>query len=147
MNARKLGGTGGTESFVLVFDTGDDVTKELLAFAGTQSIDAASFSGIGAFERVTLGYFEFDKRDYKHIPVNEQVEVVSLVGNVARGDDGPKLHAHVVVGRQDGSALGGHLIEARVRPTLEIVLVETPAHLRRRSDPATGLALIDLKKG
>ena len=147
MNARKLGGTGGTESFVLVFDTGDDVTKELLAFARRQSIDAASFSGIGAFERVTLGYFELEKRDYKRIPVNEQVEVVSLVGNLARGDDGPKLHAHVVVGRQDGSALGGHLIEARVRPTLEIVLVETPAHLRRRSDPATGLALIDLKKG
>jgi len=147
MNARKLGGTGGTESFVLVFDTGDDVTKELLAFARTQAIDAASFSGIGAFERVTLGYFELDKRDYKHIPVNEQVEVVSLVGNIARGDDGPKLHAHVVVGKRDGSAFGGHLIDARVRPTLEIVLVETPAHLRRRSDPATGLALIDLKKG
>jgi len=75
MNARKLGGTGGTESFVLVFDTGDDVTKELLAFARRQSIDAASFSGIGAFERVTLGYFELEKRDYKRIPVNEQVEV------------------------------------------------------------------------
>jgi predicted DNA-binding protein with PD1-like motif len=147
MNARKVGGTGGTASFVLVFDTGDDVTKELLAFARARSIDAASLTGIGAFERVTLGYFELDKRDYKHIPVEEQVEVVSLVGNIACGDDGPKLHAHVVVGRQDGSALGGHLLEARVRPTLEIVLVETPAHLRRRSDPATGLALIDLRKG
>ena len=147
MNAQQLSAAGGATSFVLVFDTGDEVTKELLAFAREYRLDAASFTGIGAFQSVTLGYFEIEKRDYKRIPVNEQVEVVSLVGNVALGDHGPKLHAHVVVGRKDGSALGGHLIDARVRPTLEIVLVETPAHLRRRSDPATGLALIALEKG
>ena len=147
MNARKLSAAGGSDSFVLVFDTGDEVTKELLAFAREHDIDAASFTGIGAFQTVTLGYFELEKRDYKRIPIDEQVEVVSLVGNLARGDEGPKLHAHVVVGKRDGAAFGGHLIDARVRPTLEIVLVETPAHLRRRSDPATGLALIDLKKG
>jgi len=147
MRARTLSSGGGSDSFVLVFDTGDEVTKELLAFAREHELDAASFSGIGAFQQVTLGYFELEKREYKRIPVNEQVEVVSLIGNIARGDDGPKLHAHVVVGRSDGAAFGGHLIDARVRPTLEIVLVETPAHLRRRSDPATGLALIDLKKG
>jgi predicted DNA-binding protein with PD1-like motif len=146
VNARTLASVGGTTSFVLVFDTGDEVTKELLAFAHAQSIEAASFTGIGAFQSVTLGYFEIDKRAYKHIPINEQVEVVSLVGNIARGDEGPKLHAHVVVGTHDGSAFGGHLIDGRVRPTLEIVLVETPAYLRRRSDPATGLALIDLRK-
>ena len=146
MKARTLGSAAGTASFALVFDSGDEVTNELLAFARSHSIDAASFTGIGAFQQVTLGYFEMDKRDYKKIPVNEQVEVVSLVGNIAQGDDGPKLHAHVVVGKSDGVALGGHLIDARVRPTLEIVLVETPAHLRRRSDPATGLALIDLEK-
>jgi hypothetical protein len=147
MNARQISTANGTDSFVLVFDTGDEVTKELLAFAREHTIDAASFSGIGAFQNVTLGYFELQKRDYKRIPINEQVEVVSLVGNIACGDDGPKLHAHVVVGRSDGAAFGGHLIDARVRPTLEIVLVETPAHLRRRSDPATGLALIDLERG
>jgi predicted DNA-binding protein with PD1-like motif len=146
MNARTLSATNDTNSFILVFDTGDEVTRELLAFARERSIDAASFTGIGAFQQVTLGYFEIDKRDYKRIPVNEQVEVVSLVGNIACGDDGPKLHAHVVVGRCDGSALGGHLLDARVRPTLEIMLVESPAHLRRRSDPATGLALIDPRK-
>ena len=144
MHARTLDSSAGTTSFVLVFDTGDDVTGELLAFARTHAIEAASFTGIGAFQSVTLGYFEFEKRDYKHIPIDEQVEVVSFVGNIARGDNGPKLHAHVVVGKQNGAAFGGHLIEGRVRPTLEIVLVETPARLRRRSDPATGLALIDL---
>jgi predicted DNA-binding protein with PD1-like motif len=145
MNARTLSDAGGTQTFVLVFSTGDEVTKGLLEFARTHAIEAASFSGIGAFQNVTLGYFELQKRDYKHIAIGEQVEVLSLVGNLALGDDGPKLHAHVVVGKSDGTAHGGHLIDGRVRPTLEIVLVETPAHLRRRNDPATGLALIDLQ--
>jgi uncharacterized protein len=145
VKAQRLDGSGGSRTFVLVFKTGDEVTAPLLEFARAQEIDAASLTGIGAFERVTLGYFELQKRDYERIPIDEQVEVVSLVGNVARGDDGPKLHAHVVVGRKDGSAYGGHLLEAVVRPTLEIVLVETPAHLRRRMDPSTGLALIDLQ--
>jgi len=147
MNARTLSNASGIQTFVLVFNTGDEVTKELLAFSRSQRLDAASFTGIGAFQDVTLGYFDLQKRDYARIPIGEQVEVLSLVGNVVRGDDGPKLHAHVVVGKRDGSAHGGHLIAARVRPTLEIVLVETPAHLRRRSDPATGLALIDLQGG
>jgi len=144
MKARQVGDAHGTQTFVLVFDTGDAVTNDLLEFARKKKLHAASFTGIGAFERVTLGYFDLQKKDYARIPIDEQVEVVSLVGNIALGDDGPKLHAHVVVGKRDGTAHGGHLIDARVRPTLEIVLVETPAHLRRRSDPATGLALIDL---
>jgi len=147
MNARKISEAAGTQTFVLVFNTGDEVTKGLLEFARAQKLEAAALTGIGAFQSVTLGYFELQKRDYKRIAINEQVEVVSLVGNVAIGDEGPKLHAHVVVGKSDGTAHGGHLIEARVRPTLEIVLIETPAHLRRRSDPATGLALIDLQSG
>jgi len=146
VNARELSHAGGAKTFVLVLNTGDEVTKELLAFSSSRGIAAASFTGIGAFQRVTLGYFEPQKRDYLHIPITEQVEVLSLLGNLAIGDDGPKLHAHVVVGKRDGTAHGGHLIEAHVRPTLEVVLVETPAHLRRRSDPATGLALIDLKE-
>lgn len=85
------------------------------------------------------------RKDYERIPIGEQVEVVSLVGDVALGPDGaPKLHVHVVLAKRDGSAWGGHLIEARVQPTLEVMLVESPSHLQRRIDTATGLALIDL---
>ena len=133
------------KTYVLVFETGDEVSELLLSFAGEHSIDCAQLAGLGAFSRVVLGYFDWARKDYERIPVEEQVELLSLVGDIARGDDGsPKLHAHVVVGRRDGSAAGGHLIEAHVRPTLELVLVESPAHLRRRSDPETGLALISL---
>ena len=78
------------------------------------------------------------------MPSREQVEVLSLIGDVALKDDAPQVHAHVVVGRSDGTTLGGHLVEARVRPTLEVILVETPEHLRKEVDPETGLALIRL---
>jgi hypothetical protein len=95
-------------------------------------------------ESAVLGYFEWERKTYQHIPVNEQVEVLSLVGNIVLEQDLPKLHAHVVVGTRDGSTRGGHLIEAHVRPTLEVVIVESPTHLRRRHDAASGLALISL---
>ncbi len=75
------------------------------------------------------------------ITVNDKIECVSLIGDIALGKDGPKLHAHLVVGKRDGSVMGGHLLEAHVRPTLELVLSETPAHLHREVDPESGLAL------
>jgi hypothetical protein len=54
----------------------------------------------------------------------------------------PRLHAHVVVGKRDGTAHGGHLLQARVRPTLEVILTESASYLARRHDPESGLALI-----
>jgi predicted DNA-binding protein with PD1-like motif len=72
------------------------------------------------------------------------VEVLSLIGDIAVENKQPKLHAHVVVGKRDGSAHGGHLLEARVRPTLEVLLIESPSYLVRRFNSTYGLALIDV---
>ena len=134
----------GQKTWALIFDKGDEPIAELQRFARREGLSAAHFTALGAFSAATLGYFDRERRDYRRIEVAEQVEVLSLVGDVAVGDDGPKVHAHVVLGRADGTAHGGHLLEARVWPTLELVLTESPAHLRRRMDPASGLALIDL---
>ena len=133
----------GPRTWVLIFDKGDEPVAGLTAFAKAQMLGAAHFTAIGAFSDVTLGYFDRAKRDYKKIPLHEQVEVLSLLGDVALDKGEPKVHAHVVVGRADGEARGGHLLEAHVWPTLEVVLVESPRHLRKRHDPETGLALID----
>ena len=133
------------KTFALIFDTGDEVMKELLSFANQHRVTSAHFTAIGAFRRVVLGYFDWEKKDYIPIPVEEQVEVVSLIRDIALGDKcEPKIHAHVVVGRRDGSALAGHLMEAHVRPTLELILEESPARLERKWDPTAGLALIKL---
>ncbi len=136
----------GEKTYALIFDAGDEVVAGLTAFAREQRLTASHFTAIGALSEATLGYFDRGQREYRRIPVDEQVEVLSLVGDIAEGDDGPKVHAHVVLGRSNGSTLGGHLLDARVWPTLEVVLVETPTHLRRRMDPAVGLALIDLRQ-
>lgn len=131
-------------TFAVVFDKGDDVLEHLMAFAKQHRLTAAEFTGLGALSDVVLGYFAWAKKDYERIALDEQVEVLSLTGNVALADGEPKLHPHIVVGKADGTAHGGHLLEAHVRPTLEVIVTESPAHLQRRSDPETGLALIAL---
>jgi predicted DNA-binding protein with PD1-like motif len=131
-------------TFALVFDRGDDVMPLLESFAAEHSLTASRITAIGAFERATLGYFDWERKDYERIPVDEQVEVLSLVGDVALNAGKPKLHLHAVLGRRDGSTLGGHLLQARVRPTLEVLLVDSPGYLKRECDPVSGLALIKI---
>ena len=138
----KLLSDRGDKTFILVFDKGDEVMAELLAFVRTEKIVSAHFNALGAFSDVTFGFFERERQDYKRINVG-QVEVMSLVGNVAATEDGePKIHAHVIVGKLDGTAHGGHLFEGRVWPTLEMILIQTPESLLRKVDQETGLALI-----
>ena len=134
----------GARTFAVVFDTGDDVTKVLLEFAKSEKLTGSHFTAIGAFEDVELGYFDFSRKDYVQIALKQQVEVLSLVGNVALHEGEPKLHAHVVVGLRDGHTRGGHLLQAHVRPTLEVVIEELPRQLQRRIDSETNLPLIEL---
>jgi predicted DNA-binding protein with PD1-like motif len=141
----KIIAEGAQRTIAVIFDAGDEVIANLQDFAHAHSIDAAHFTAIGAFESATLGYFSWDKKDYLRIPVQEQVEVLTLAGDIALKDGQPKVHAHVVLGRRDGTTLGGHLLEARVRPTLELMLTESPAYLKRVHDPETGLALIRIE--
>ncbi len=145
MKSQQIHEHDGQRTFALIFDKGDEVARGLGKFAKEHRLAAAHFTAIGALEDVVLGYFDWQKKDYKRIPLNEQVEVLALVGDVSRDEeDQPKVHAHLVVGRADGTTRGGHLLEAHVRPTLEVVLVESPAHLCRRFDPESNLALIAL---
>jgi predicted DNA-binding protein with PD1-like motif len=136
----------GERTFVLVMDIGDEVVSTLTDFAKAQGLAGSHFTGIGALRDVTLGFFDWQKKDYNRIELDEQVEVLSLLGDIALDAGEPRLHAHIVVGRSDGSAHGGHLLAAHVRPTLEIVLIETPALLRRTYDPESRLPLINLEE-
>ena len=144
MKARVIN-EGKQRTFAVVFDAGDEVLAGLTAFVREHRVGAAAFSGIGALSDAVLGYFDWPSKQYRRIPVREQVEVVSLIGNVALGpDDQPSLHPHIIVSKSDGAAMGGHLLEAHVRPILELVVTESPAHLHRRKDAETGLALLRL---
>jgi uncharacterized protein len=89
-----------------------------------------------------LRYFDPQTKEYRRIVVEEQVEGLSLLGDVAVAAEGPTLHVHAVLGTADGSVVGGHLLEGYVRPTLEVILIQPRSYLRKRRDPVTGLALI-----
>lgn len=130
---------------VLIFDTGDEVVSTLTAFAKENHIAGAHFTAIGAFSDAGIGYFDLQQKLYLKNKVNEQVEVLSLIGDIALDKGEPKVHAHVVIGRKNGDAMGGHLLDAHVRPTLELVLEESGQQLTRKFDPESGLALIDLE--
>jgi uncharacterized protein len=134
-------------SWVLVFETGDEFAETLLAFAREHGVTAADFTAIGAFEQVTLAYFDWELKEYEEHVLDEQVEVVALTGNLATEDHEPQLHAHVAVGLRDTRVRGGHLVRAVVRPTLELFLREAPARLVKAPDEKTGLSLIDPDAG
>jgi predicted DNA-binding protein with PD1-like motif len=142
MRAKVLNESG-ERVFAVIFDIGEDPMAGLTRFAEEQNLTGAGFTAIGAFSEATLGYFDWDKKDYERIPVTEQTEVLALVGDIAvQGDNEKKVHAHAVLGRRDGSACGGHLLSAKVRPTLEVILTESPGYLKRVHDPKSGLMLI-----
>lgn len=131
--------------FVIVFETGDEAMSGLLAFAKEQHVEAAQFTAIGALSSVTFGFFDWERKDYVRLPaIAEQIEVLSLTGNIALKEKDPMVHGHIVIGKANGTAHGGHLFEAVVRPTLEVVVTEAPEHLRRRFDPEARLPLIKL---
>jgi uncharacterized protein len=133
------------KTFVLVFETNDELALGLREFASEQKLASASFKAIGALSSVKLGWLNWETKQYEPaVSLDERVELLSLIGDVALKDGEPQVHAHAVIARRDGTAHGGHLLQAHVRPTCEVVLTESPAHLKKEFDPAAGIALIKL---
>ncbi|HZU31109.1 MAG TPA: DUF296 domain-containing protein [Candidatus Angelobacter sp.] len=133
------------KTYVLIFSSGDELAGGLQHFAEEQKLSAASFKAIGGLSSVQLAWFSWETKKYElAVTLEEQLELLSLIGDVALQDGKPKVHAHAIVGKSDGSAHGGHLLKAYIRPTCEVVLTESPAHLQKKIDPESGLALISL---
>jgi uncharacterized protein len=145
MQSKLVSPPGTPRIWVLVLSPGEEAKKTIVNFAKQNDLKAASFVALGAFENAQLGYFDWQEKKYQPISVDEQVEVLTLVGDVAENEKSEAdLHAHAVLGRRDGSVRGGHLMQGIVRPTLEVTLTETPAHLKRRMHKDINVALIDI---
>ncbi|MFL6127407.1 PPC domain-containing DNA-binding protein [Actinophytocola sp.] len=136
---------GPPRSFVVALDAEDSVTDSLVRFAAKNRVEAAAVTAFGGFGSTTLGFFDLETREYVRNAVDEQTELLSLVGDIGRDDGGElALHAHVVLGLRDGTTRGGHLLAATVRPTLEVMVTESLTQLRRRYRKDLGLTLLDL---
>jgi predicted DNA-binding protein with PD1-like motif len=144
MRTKLLRESDGLRTFAVVFSTGDELGEGLLRFAREHRVRSAEVSGIGGLSEVVLGFFEMEKKEYLRIPIREQLEVMSLLGNISEFEGAPRVHAHIIVGKSDGSAWGGHLLEGHVRPTMEVFVSETGGELRRKKDDETGLPLLEV---
>lgn len=140
----KLLSDTGQKTYAIILEDGDEVMESLDSFARKHRLKASRFSAIGAFRQAVLGFFEIDKKEYKRINVPFQTELLMLAGDITIFEGKPKLHAHAVLGKDDGTTLGGHLLEAIVRPTLEVMLTESPAFLERKMDEQFGIPLIKI---
>lgn len=146
MRSRQIASAEGSRSFVVALETGERVIESLVGFATEEEIAAAELTAIGALASANLAFFDWETKDYFEIPVRGQVEIASMNGRITRpegGEGDPHLHVHCVLGRRDGSSVAGHLLEAEVRPTAEVMVTAAPVELHRRTDPESGLAVID----
>lgn len=131
-------------TYVVVLDEGEEAVEALTSFARDQRLAAAQLTAVGAFSGAVLGWFDRQTQECRRNRIDEQCEVLSVLGDVALDDGQSALHIHCVVGLSDGTTRGGHLLEGYVSPTLETVVRESPAQLRKTMRPEIGLALIDI---
>lgn len=136
---------GGMENreYAVIFAKGDEAFSGLQDFAERYRIQSAHFTAIGALNGATLAWFDPQRKMYRKIPIVGQVEVVSMIGDIALYQGKPTVHTHMVVGLPDGTTKGGHVLDARVSPTLEVMVTVGPIAMHKRLDPETDLTLID----
>ena len=146
MKSTLLHDSDGLRTFVVVLGQGEEPMSTVTTFAVEHRLGGSHFTAIGAFSSAVVAYFDWSSKRYQHIPIDEQVEVLSMIGDITIHHDKPAVHSHVVLGKADATAHGGHLIRASVRPTLEIMITEAPRHLHRLFDAESGLALIDPRR-
>jgi uncharacterized protein len=143
MKVRLLSENGGVKSYAIILAKGDEVMSGLTDFARQNKVASASFTAIGAFSHATVAWFDDGRKEFRLIPIKQQAELTSMVGNVTLSGEQAVAHAHVSVASSDGTVRGGHLIDAYVFPTLEVFMTAYPTALHKQLDDATGLKLID----
>jgi predicted DNA-binding protein with PD1-like motif len=133
----------GEKVYAVIFRKGDEALSGLTDFAIQNKVQDAHFTGIGAVSGATLAWLDVPKKSYHRIDVKEQAEVLSLIGDVAMFNGKPVVHMHAVLGRHDGSTVGGHVFELNVNPTLEVFVTVDTIPLKKKADDASGMKLID----
>ena len=143
MQVQLLSESHGRKEYAVIFSKGDEAFSGLNEFAEKFHVTSAHFTAIGALRGATLAWFSPDRKMYKKIPIEDQLEVASMIGDIALFNGKPVVHTHMVVGLPDGTARAGHVVEAHVWPTLEVMVTVESNAMRKSLDPETGLSLID----
>jgi uncharacterized protein len=143
MQVKQISEANGQRDYAVIFRPGDEPYAGLTQFAAEQHIQSAHFTAIGGFKDARLAWFDLDRKMFRVILIDAQVEVVSLIGDIALLDGKPQVHMHCVVAYPDGTTRGGHILGAHVSPLLEIFVTADPTPLIKKRDPAHGLTVIE----
>ena len=143
MQVKQVEGSTLGKVYAVVFYKGDEALSGLTDFVIQHKIHDAHFTGIGAVSGATLAWLDPTKKIYHRIPVTEQAEILSLIGDVTTFNGKPMVHMHAVLGKSDGTPIGGHVFELNVNPTLEIFMTIDTEPLKRRPDDESGMKVID----
>ena len=132
------------DAYMVRLETGEEIHASLKEFATREGIDVAGVEGIGAVYDAVLGYFDRATREYLRRTVQEEMEILSLAGNLATKESQPFAHLHIVLGGRNYEAVAGHLFEGKTGATCEIIVRPLKGFVHRKLDPVTGLYLLDL---
>jgi len=132
-----------TKQYAVIFYQGDEAFSGLAEFAEKYHVTSAHFTAIGALSGAGLGWFDPQRKMYKKILINGQHEVIGMSGDIALYEGKPVVHTHMLLGGPDGTTHGGHVLEAYVSPTLEVMVTVDPVTMQKRFDPETDLTLLD----
>ncbi len=143
MRVKLVNENGGQRDFAVIFHPGDEFFAGLTQFAEEYHVQSAHLTAVGGLHDARLAWYDESKKAYRVIPVDQQVEVDSLVGDIALLDGKPSVHMHCVVSMEDGTTRGGHVLGGHVSPLLEVWVTVDSTPLLKRHDEKTGLNLMD----
>jgi predicted DNA-binding protein with PD1-like motif len=131
--------------YILKIQVGEKIMESLKEFMRAEKLPSGSFTGIGATESCTIGYFDRTNREYLNKTVDIVCEITSLIGNLGWDQDGnPMIHCHITLGFPDYHIEGGHLVEGTVGVVCEICVIPNSERVIRRKDDTFGLMLMNL---
>ncbi len=148
VQVKLISDNGTTKTYAIIFAAGDEVLSGLKEFAVKYSVKSAHFTAIGDASSAKYGWYDKSRKMFKVFQINNFSEVTSLIGDIALNNGNPVVHAHANFGTEDGTVHGGHLLEAFVSPTLEVMMTVEPESLYKKLAPEFGILVIDtqLKK-
>lgn len=130
--------------YLIKLEKNEKLVQTLIKFCEEHRINSGWISGIGSLAEIELAYYRLDRKEYSHEKIEEPLEIVSLMGNIAFFENKHAVHAHIVASDAEMKTYAGHLQEAVISATCEIFLIDFDAKIERKHSPEIGLNLLDI---
>lgn len=122
---------------------GEEILEQIAILCEQEKIMTGEITGIGACDKVELGLFNPNTKEYETTVKEGMFEITSLVGNISRKDDKVYLHCHINFSDRNLNVFGGHLLKCYISTTGEIIVTLLHGRIRRKFSPEIGLNLFN----